>query len=124
MAAFAVDPELAAVKICVAIGAMGADVMEHQRSVTLGAANFFMHAAKRIARLVVIEFRDSAYGLPTGVGVAVLTRDGERSMRIGHLGTRRRRLLLGRRGILLSGDARPRGRPKHTRCKRENDVIS
>jgi len=37
----------------------------------LRARHFFMHAAERVARLVVFKFRDTADGLPAQGGMAV-----------------------------------------------------
>lgn len=36
-----------------------------------------MHAAERVARLVVLKFRDATDGLPTKGGVAVFARNGQ-----------------------------------------------
>jgi hypothetical protein len=85
MAAFTVGPELAAMNVSVAIGAALADVLEDEAGMALDAAHLLMHAAQRIACAVVIELRNCADGLPTGVSVAVLAGDGHGTMRIGHL---------------------------------------
>jgi hypothetical protein len=37
-----------------------------------------MHAAERVARLVVLKFRDAADGLPTEGGMAVFARNSQR----------------------------------------------
>lgn len=86
VATFAIGAELAAVNIRVAIGATLADVLEDEAGMALGAAHLLVHAAQWIARLVVIELRNGPDGLPTGVGVAILAGNGQRTMRVGHLG--------------------------------------
>ena len=66
----------------VTIGAVLADVLEHRLHMACNALHFFVHAAKRIVRFVVIEFRHFPNGFPTGGRVAVLARNGERPVRI------------------------------------------
>ena len=88
MAAFAIRAELAAMYISMAIGAMGAYILENQRGVALRAANVLVHTPQRIAGVVVIELGDGADRLPTRERVTVLTRNGEGSVRAGDLGAR------------------------------------
>src|SRR5579872_4409038 len=85
MAALAICSKLAAMNVGVAVRAVTADVLENQIDVALGASHLRMHAAQRIARLVMIELRIGADRLPARIGVALLAGDRERSMRIGHL---------------------------------------
>jgi hypothetical protein len=70
----------------VAIGALGADVLEYQVGVALNASNFLVHAAKGIPGQIVIELGIGPYGLPACVRVAVGTRGRKRAMWIGDLG--------------------------------------
>lgn len=56
------------------------DVAEYHLDVTLDAGHRLVHAAQRIARLIVIEFRNRANRSPPGCGVAVLTRQVEISV--------------------------------------------
>jgi hypothetical protein len=81
MALGAVGAKLAAVNVSVAIGAIFADVREDRSEVAAGAGDFFVHAAQRVARGIVIKFGDGADGCPTGVGVAVFARNIQRPMR-------------------------------------------
>ena len=125
MAVFAVGPELTAVEVGMAVRAMRAYIMENKRSVALGTANIFMHAAKGITGLVVIELGDGPDWLPTRVGMAVLARNGDGAVGIGYLGTRRRRRL--QRGgcrctlrILMRQRLRQSRHPEQTRCERDN----
>ncbi len=85
VAALAIGSELAAMDICVALGALGADLFEHQAGVALRARNLSMHTTQRIASLVVIELRVRSDRFPGHGCVTVLTGCGDRAMRIGHL---------------------------------------
>ena len=67
----AVRAELRAVYVGVTIGAILADVREHRPGVASRAGYFFVHAAKRVPRGVVIEFGNGANGSPARVGVAI-----------------------------------------------------
>jgi hypothetical protein len=71
MALSAVRAELGAMNVGVTIGAILANVGEHRLGVASGAGHFFVHAAKRVPRGVVIEFGDGANGSPASVGVAI-----------------------------------------------------
>src|SRR5579864_184181 len=81
--------ELPPVNVSVAVGAFHAHVRKYEIAMTLPARDFLVHAAQRILRLVVIKLRDVADRLPTRKRVAVLTRDGEISVRTAgrHIGT-------------------------------------
>ena len=48
----------------------------------LGALHFFVHAAQRVARLVVVKLGNTADGPPTQRGVAVLAGNTESTVRI------------------------------------------
>ena len=93
-----VRAHFAAVNIGVTILAVFPDVREHGFDMTLRALHFFVHPAKRILRLVVIELRDWTNRTPSSGRVAILTRYGQRSMRAARalllrLGARRHRRL-------------------------------
>lgn len=75
-------PKLSAMNVGMAISAPAAHVGENQADVALRAAHFFMHSPERVARAIVIEFRDAADGLPTGVRVAIFAGDGDGAVRI------------------------------------------
>jgi hypothetical protein len=75
---FAIRTKLPAVNIGMAIRAFLAHVRKHEFDVALRASHFFMHAPKRVARAVVLEFRDAADGLPTQRGMAVFARNVQR----------------------------------------------
>ena len=77
----AVGAHLAAVNIRVAVRAIFAYLGEDGLRVAFRAAHFFMHAAKGVARGVVIEFGDGANRGPTRTGVAVLAGNIQRAVR-------------------------------------------
>ena len=80
---FAIRAKLPAVNVGVAICALLTDVREHQFDMAPGARNSFMHSAERIARFVVLKFRDTPDGLPAERRMAVFARNCQRrSMRI------------------------------------------
>lgn len=76
VASFAIGAELRAVNIRMAVRTFLTHIRENQFDVALRARHFFMHAAERVARLVVLKFRDTANGLPTQGGMAVFARNG------------------------------------------------
>lgn len=81
VALLALRAHLPAVNVGVTIGALFPDIGEHRLGVTLRARHALVHAAQRIARGVVVELWHIADGLPSGERVAVLARNGERTMR-------------------------------------------
>jgi len=81
MALLAVCPHLPLVDVGVTVGALRTHIAEDRLGMTLRATHAFVHAAQRIFRGVVIEFRNSADRLPAANGVAVLTRNAEASVR-------------------------------------------
>jgi len=99
VAAFTIGAKLPAMNVGVAVGAMGTYVFENEAGVALCAAYLLMHATEGIASGVVIELGNRANGLPTGIGVAVLARDGQRTVGISDLG-------LGLGGIIPLGTGR------------------
>ena len=74
MTLFAIRAQLATVNISVAILAALADVGKNHLHVTLGASDRGVHAAKRVASLIVIKFGDRANRLPCARAVTVLAR--------------------------------------------------
>lgn len=74
VALLAIRSQLPLVNVRVTVLASLSDAAEYHLDVTLDAAYRLVHAAQRISRLVVIEFRDRADRLPPRRGVAVLTR--------------------------------------------------
>ena len=100
VATVAIGAELAPMEVCMAVGTMGADVLEHHRCVAFRAADFLVHAAQRIGRLVVTELRQRADRLPTRIRVAVLAGADAWPMGIGDLGAR---TLAGFGGLPRSG---------------------
>lgn len=68
---FAVGAELPAVKIGMAVRTPLAHVGKHQFDVALRAFHFFMRAAQRVARRIVVKFRDAADWPPTQRRMAV-----------------------------------------------------
>ena len=77
----AIRAELCAVNVSVAIGALLSNVREHRLGVASGAGHFFVHAAKRVPRGVVIEFGNGANGRPTRVRVAILAGNVQGTVR-------------------------------------------
>ena len=77
----AVGAELSAVNIGVAIGAFLSNVRENRLKVASRAGYFFVHAAKRIPRAVVVEFRNGANEGPACVRVTIFTGNVEGAMR-------------------------------------------
>jgi hypothetical protein len=73
--------ELSAVNVGVTIGAVLANVGKNRFYVASCAGYFFMHAAKRVARGVVVEFRNGANGGPACVRVAIFAGNVERAVR-------------------------------------------
>ena len=73
----AVGAHLPPVNVVVAVLAILADVCEDWLGVALQARHFFVHAAKRILGVVVIELRYGPDGTPTRGEVAVLARNGK-----------------------------------------------
>lgn len=72
---FALGAELPAVKIGMAVRTLLAHVGKHQFDVALRAFHFFMHAAQRVARRIVVKFRDATDRLPTQRRMTVFARD-------------------------------------------------
>lgn len=77
----AVSAHLPFVDVSVAIRAVGTHIREDRLGVALGAAHSLVHAAQRILRRVVIEFRDGSNRLPSAERVAVLTGNTQTSVR-------------------------------------------
>ena len=81
MALGAVLAELGAVNVGVTIGAVLANVGENRFCVTSRAGYFFVHASKRVARGVVVEFGNGANGSPARIRVTIFTRNSEWTVR-------------------------------------------
>jgi hypothetical protein len=77
----AVRAHFSLVNVCVAILAILADVGKDWLAVALHALHLFVHPAKRIFGLVVIEFRHGADRAPARGVVTVLTRNRKWPMR-------------------------------------------
>lgn len=84
MALLAVRAHLPAMHIRVAIRAALAHVGEHRLGVAQYAFHFFVHAAQRVPRFVVVEFRYWANRFPTAGGVTVFARNRQWAMRAAH----------------------------------------
>lgn len=81
MARFAVRTHLSAVNIRVAVRALRTYIRKNRLGVASSASHIRVHSAQRVFRLAVIEFRNRANRLPSRLGVAVLTGNGQRTMR-------------------------------------------
>ena len=77
----AVRAHFSLVNVTVAVLAVFANVCEYRLDVTLHALHFFVHAAKRIFGVVVIELRHGLDRAPTRSGVTVLAWNRERPVR-------------------------------------------
>jgi hypothetical protein len=89
------------------------NVGEYRLGVASRAGNFFVHAAKRIASAVMIEFRQGADRRPACIGMAIFAGDGQRSVRTSA------RLSLGDRrqgnGERANCQRQPMDEPQHSR---------
>lgn len=74
VALLAVGAHLAAMQVGVAVRALLADIGEDEAGMARRAVQLLMHAAQRIAGLIVVELGDRADWLPTRVGMAVFAR--------------------------------------------------
>jgi hypothetical protein len=99
VALFAIRAELAAVNIGVAASAICADIGKDQLGVTLHAVDLFVHSAKRIDGLIVIELRDASNRLPARESVAILARDCDIAVRVVRDRMGRRTALCLRQGL-------------------------
>lgn len=81
VALLAICAQLPPVNVGVAVLAALSDIGENWPDVALSAVHRLVHAAQRIFRLVVIEFRNAADRFPCGRCVAVLTRQAQVSVR-------------------------------------------
>lgn len=81
MALGAICAELGAVNVGVAIGAVLSNVGENRLGVASRAGHFFMHAAQRVARGVVVEFGNGPNGGPACVRVAIFAGNVEGAVR-------------------------------------------
>lgn len=117
VAAFAVRVHLMTMNVGMAIGTALAHILEYQACMALAACHLPVHSAQRIAGLVVIEFGVGANRFPAGIRVAVLTRNRDRSVRIGHLRLRttyfRPRLFIGKHDVLADDNGRQTNGDKH-----------
>lgn len=77
----AIRPHFPLVDVRVAVFAILPYIGEYGLDVALRALHFFVHAAKRIFGFVVVEFRHRSNGTPARRVVAVLARNGQRSVR-------------------------------------------
>jgi len=76
-----IRPHLALVNIGVAILASLSHVGEYRLGMALRAGHLFMHAAKRILSLIVVEFGNRADWPPACGRVAILARYGKGTVR-------------------------------------------
>jgi len=81
VALLAVGAELRTVNVGVTIGALLSNVGENRLGVASRAGYFFVHAAKRVPRGVVVEFGDGANGGPASVRVAIFAGNGQGPVR-------------------------------------------
>jgi hypothetical protein len=81
VALLAIGAEFSSVDVGVAISAILAYVGEDPLQMALSASDPLVHAAQGVASLVVVKLGDSADGAPAGVGMAILTRDSQWSVR-------------------------------------------
>jgi hypothetical protein len=77
----AVFAELSAVNVSVAIGAVLANVGKNRLGMASRTGYFFVHAAKRVPRGVVVEFGNGADGGPARVRVTIFAGNGHGAVR-------------------------------------------
>jgi len=77
----AIRTHLPAVNVRVAVRAILSHVGEHRLYVAFEALHFFVHAAQRIVRLVVIKLRHRADRTPARRRVAILAGNRQRPVR-------------------------------------------
>lgn len=114
VALFAILPQLMTVNVLVGVtvDAILADIGKHGLNVAFRALHFFVHTAQGIFSLVVIEFGHCANGTPTCGGMAVLTRNGQGTMRTAGSGLMRK--VPGRNTSELGKrQKKPAGDPQH-----------
>ncbi len=96
MALRAIRAHLSLMYIRVTVLAILGHIGEDGLYVALRALHFFVHAAQRIFRFVVIKFGNRFDGPPSGSRVAIFTRDRKRAVRTsGGLPLRRRHWTIG-----------------------------
>ena len=98
--------------------ALLAYVGEDEAGMASSAGQLLVHAAQRIAGVVVVELGDRADGLPTRAGMAILARHRDGAVRIGDLGARRSRSRAGAIGRLLPGHSHQQGNQPEPACNR------
>jgi len=81
----AIRAKLPAVNVCVAVCALRAYVAEYRFGVALNAIHLCVHASQGVARFIVVEFWNRADRLPTGLRMAILTRNRKRTVRAARL---------------------------------------
>jgi hypothetical protein len=77
----AVGAELGAMNVSVAFRAVLSNIGKDGLDVATRTGHFFVHAAERIPRRVMIEFRDGADRGPAGIRVAIFAGSVERAVR-------------------------------------------
>lgn len=75
-----IGSKLPLMNVGVAVGASLTHIGKNWLDVALGASQVLVHAAKRISRLIVIEFRNVADRLPSAEGMAILAGNIQRAM--------------------------------------------
>ncbi len=81
MALLAAGPHLPAVHIGMAVGALVSNIAENWFGMALRTGDILVHAAQRIAGLIVVELGDRPDRLPTQRRMTVLTGDVQISVR-------------------------------------------
>ena len=117
VAALAIGAKLATVNVCMTLGALRACLFEDQVRVALRAGNLRVHPAQRIAGRVVIELRVRPYRLPAHVRMAVLARNGNWAVWIGHFCLRAADLRLCAVGRHMRLQSSQRGCHSNRDCK-------
>lgn len=81
VAGLALSSELAPVNVRMAIGALGADIGEHQTHVALFAGDAGMQPAEWVLRLVMVKLWQAAQRRPGRKGVAILAGNTQIAVR-------------------------------------------
>ncbi len=81
VASFAAGAELSFMNVRVAVCTLASHIAEYKLGMARRTTDSYVHAAQWKFRLIVIEFRNAADGLPSTESVAVLTGNVERAVR-------------------------------------------
>ena len=121
VALLAIRAELAPVNIRMAVGTLRAHVSKDRLGVALHAVHLRVHAAERVARFIVVEFRNGPDGLPARLRMAIFAGNGQGAVRAARLGIRHTAVLP--KGERLEGEDEQEHESERQRDPLEHDLI-